>query len=95
MKLNAPVAKALLGKGVLADDSPYTTGGIGHLGTAPSEFIMHACDTLLRCRRSCGLESSRQRGRRCDLHCRFADLWDGKEASGEMPPAWPRRIART
>jgi pyruvate dehydrogenase (quinone) len=47
MKLNAPVAKALLGKGVLADDSPYTTGGIGHLGTEPSEFIMHACDTLL------------------------------------------------
>ncbi len=47
MKLNAPVAKALLGKAVLADDSPYTTGGIGHLGTEPSEFIMHACDTLL------------------------------------------------
>jgi pyruvate dehydrogenase (quinone) len=46
-KLNAPVAKALLGKGVLADDSPYTTGGIGHLGTQPSEFIMHSCDTLL------------------------------------------------
>jgi pyruvate dehydrogenase (quinone) len=45
--LNAPVAKALLGKGVLADDSPYTTGGIGHLGTEPSDFIMHACDTLL------------------------------------------------
>jgi pyruvate dehydrogenase (quinone) len=32
--LGAPVAKALLGKAVLADDSPYTTGGIGHLGTA-------------------------------------------------------------
>ena len=47
MKLNAPVAKALLGKAVLADDSPYTTGGIGHLGTLPSEYIMHACDTLL------------------------------------------------
>ena len=46
-KLKAPVAKALLGKGVLADDSPYTTGGIGHLGTEPSEFIMHACDTLI------------------------------------------------
>jgi pyruvate dehydrogenase (quinone) len=46
-KLNAPVAKALLGKGVLADDSPYTTGGIGHLGTVPSEFIMRNCDTLL------------------------------------------------
>jgi len=47
MKLNAPVAKALLGKAVLPDDSPYTTGGIGHLGTEPSDFIMHACDTLL------------------------------------------------
>jgi pyruvate dehydrogenase (quinone) len=34
--LGAPVAKALLGKAVLADDSPFTTGGIGHLGTAPS-----------------------------------------------------------
>jgi pyruvate dehydrogenase (quinone) len=46
-KLKAPVAKALLGKGVLADDSPYTTGGIGHLGTVPSQYIMHTCDTLL------------------------------------------------
>lgn len=45
--LAAPVAKALLGKGVLPDDSPYTTGGIGHLGTLPSEEAMHACDTLL------------------------------------------------
>jgi len=46
-RLAAPVAKALLGKAVLADDSPYTTGGIGHLGTAPSQWIMHNCDTLL------------------------------------------------
>lgn len=46
-RLGAPVAKALLGKAVLADDSPYTTGGIGHLGTAPSEQTMHECDTLL------------------------------------------------
>jgi pyruvate dehydrogenase (quinone) len=46
-KIDAPVAKALLGKGVLADDSPYTTGGIGHLGTVPSEYIMQACDTLI------------------------------------------------
>ena len=45
--LAAPVAKALLGKGVLADDSPYTTGGIGHLGTLPSEQAMHECDTVL------------------------------------------------
>jgi pyruvate dehydrogenase (quinone) len=46
-KLAAPVAKALLGKAVLPDDSPLTTGGIGHLGTLPSERAMHECDTLL------------------------------------------------
>jgi pyruvate dehydrogenase (quinone) len=45
--LGAPVAKALLGKAVLADDSPYTTGGIGDLGTAPSSWAMKACDTVL------------------------------------------------
>jgi pyruvate dehydrogenase (quinone) len=45
--LGAPVAKALLGRAVLADDSPFTTGGIGDLGTAPSSWIMKNCDTLL------------------------------------------------
>jgi len=45
--LGAPVAKALLGKAVLPDDSPFTTGGIGDLGTAPSSWIMHNCDTVL------------------------------------------------
>jgi pyruvate dehydrogenase (quinone) len=45
--LGAPVAKALLGKAVLADDSPFTTGGIGLLGTAPSADAMKECDTLL------------------------------------------------
>jgi pyruvate dehydrogenase (quinone) len=45
--LGAPVAKALLGKAVLPDDSPYTTGGIGLLGTAPSVDAMKECDTLL------------------------------------------------
>jgi pyruvate dehydrogenase (quinone) len=45
--LGAPVAKALLGKAVLPDDSPLTTGGIGHLGTVPSEWTMHNCDTVL------------------------------------------------
>lgn len=44
--LGAPVAKALLGKAVLPDDSPLTTGGIGHLGTQPSEWAMQACDTV-------------------------------------------------
>jgi len=45
--LGAPVAKALLGRAVLADTSPYTTGGIGDLGTAPSSWIMKNCDAYL------------------------------------------------
>lgn len=45
--LAAPVTKALLGKAVLPDDSPYTTGGIGHLGSMPSKEWMQECDTLL------------------------------------------------
>lgn len=45
--LGAPVAKALLGKAVLPDDSPYTTGGTGHLGTLPSKEWMQQCDTLI------------------------------------------------
>src|SRR5579862_9469334 len=46
-KLSAPVVKALLGKAVLPDDSPYTTGTIGLLGTLPSVEVMEDCDTLL------------------------------------------------
>ncbi len=46
-KLGAPVIKALLGKAVIPDDSPYTTGGLGLLGTLPSELVMEECDTLL------------------------------------------------
>ena len=46
-KLSAPVAKALLGKAVLPDDSPLTTGGIGLLGTAASGEAMKECDTLI------------------------------------------------
>jgi pyruvate dehydrogenase (quinone) len=41
------VIKALLGKAVIPDDSPYTTGGIGLLGTAPSQDAMQECDTLI------------------------------------------------
>lgn len=43
----AGVAKALLGKDVLADDLPYVTGSIGLLGTRPSYEMMRDCDTLL------------------------------------------------
>src|SRR4051812_17766766 len=43
----APIAKALLGKAAVPDDHPNTTGGIGLLGTAPSQDAMQACDTLI------------------------------------------------
>ena len=46
-KLGAPIVKALLGKAVIPDDSPYTTGGIGLLGTTPSSDAMSEADTLL------------------------------------------------
>ncbi|MBV8829865.1 MAG: pyruvate oxidase [Acidobacteriaceae bacterium] len=45
--LGAPIIKALLGKSCVPDDSPYTTGGLGLLGTEPSEDAMQECDTLL------------------------------------------------
>ena len=45
--LGAPIVKPLLGKAVVPDDSPYTTGGIGLLGTRPSVDAMETCDTLL------------------------------------------------
>jgi pyruvate dehydrogenase (quinone) len=45
--LGAPIVKPLLGKGTVPDDSPYTTGGIGLLGTKPSQDAVEQCDTLL------------------------------------------------
>lgn len=45
--LGAPIIKPLLGKGCVPDDSPYTTGGIGLLGTAPSQDVAENCDTLI------------------------------------------------
>jgi pyruvate dehydrogenase (quinone)/pyruvate oxidase len=46
-RLGAPVIKPLLGKGVLPDRHPLTTGGIGLLGTKPSQEALEECDTLL------------------------------------------------
>ncbi|HEY2498899.1 MAG TPA: thiamine pyrophosphate-dependent enzyme [Candidatus Angelobacter sp.] len=46
-KLGAPIVKALLGKAAVPDDSPFTTGGIGLLGTKPSQEALETCDTLL------------------------------------------------
>ena len=45
--LGAGVAKALNGKDALPDDLPFVTGGIGLLGTKPSNDMMEQCDTLL------------------------------------------------
>lgn len=45
--LAAPIVKPLLGKAAVPDDSPYTTGGIGLLGTKPSAEAIEECDTLL------------------------------------------------
>jgi pyruvate dehydrogenase (quinone) len=46
-QLAAPIVKALLGKAAVPDDSPYTTGSIGLLGTRPSLEVMEDCDTIL------------------------------------------------
>lgn len=45
--VGGPVVKPLLGKAVVPDDSEYTTGGIGLLGTAPSQDALAECDTLV------------------------------------------------
>lgn len=46
-RLGAPIIKPLLGKGAIDDDNPYSTGGIGLLGTRPSQEALEQCDTLL------------------------------------------------
>ena len=45
-RLKAPIIKALLGKEVVPDDHPSCTGGIGLLGTLPSEKALADCETL-------------------------------------------------
>ena len=46
-RLAAPVVKAMLGKAVIPDDSPYSVGGIGLVGTRPAQEAIENCDTLL------------------------------------------------
>ncbi len=45
--VGAPIIKALLGKGLVPDAHPLTTGGIGLLGTRASQQAFEECDTLL------------------------------------------------
>ena len=42
--LGAPIIKASLGKDCVSDDSPYVTGGLGAVGTRPSQEAMDDCD---------------------------------------------------
>ena len=46
-RLQAPIGKPLLGKQAVPDQSPFTTGGVGLLGTRPSQEAFENCDTLL------------------------------------------------
>ncbi|MGH6610136.1 MAG: thiamine pyrophosphate-requiring protein [Burkholderiaceae bacterium] len=46
-KLQAGLAKALLGKAAVPDELPFVTGSIGLIGTKPSYEMMTECDTLL------------------------------------------------
>lgn len=46
-KTGGVIVKALLGKAAVPDDSPWTTGQIGMLGTAPSHQALDDCDTLV------------------------------------------------
>ena len=45
-KLGSPIVKALLGKAVVPDEHPLTTGGLGLLGTTPSQEAMESADLL-------------------------------------------------
>ncbi len=45
-RLGAVIAKPLLGKMSVPDDSPYCTGSVGLLGTKPSYDALKECDTL-------------------------------------------------
>lgn len=46
-RLAAPVVKAMLGKDAIPDDSPYTTGGTGVVGTRASQEVFENCDAFL------------------------------------------------
>src|SRR5579875_302204 len=46
-KLKAPIVKTLLGNATVPDDDPNCLGGLGLLGTAPSQDAMGSADTLV------------------------------------------------
>ena len=62
--------KTLPGKAAVPDDHPLTTGGIGLLGTRPSEEAMDAVDTLLDGRHQLPLHQAPARARPGAGRCR-------------------------
>jgi pyruvate dehydrogenase (quinone) len=46
-QLGAPIAKAMLGKDAVPDDSPYCLGGYALVGTRPAQNALQGCDALL------------------------------------------------
>ncbi len=46
-RIAAPVCKPLLGKAALPDDSPFSAGGVGLLGTRAAQEALEDCDALL------------------------------------------------
>lgn len=46
-RVNAVVAKPLLGKASFPDEHPNCVGGVGLLGTRPAQEALETCDTLL------------------------------------------------
>jgi pyruvate dehydrogenase (quinone)/pyruvate oxidase len=46
-RIGAPIAKPLLGKGAVPDNSPFSVGGVGLLGTKPAQEALESCDTLV------------------------------------------------
>ena len=46
-RLGAPVVKAMLGKEVIPDDSPYCVGGTGVVGTTTASEVFSSCNALV------------------------------------------------
>jgi pyruvate dehydrogenase (quinone)/pyruvate oxidase len=46
-RVGAPICKALLGKAAVTDDSPFTTGPVGLLGSEPSQDALDESDCLI------------------------------------------------
>ena len=71
-RVAGPIVKPLLGKAVVPDDSPYTTGGIGLLGTAPSQDahagVRHADHRRHAASRTWSSTQARPGQRRADRH---------------------------